>query len=188
MTQEQLNTLIAEEMNKWQPIYEYATLFIDRANERNKKFKWIIWLYKERYAELIIALMGGIITYFHQSDTKNSIYALVVLLALLFIVGKLWPNLVEDSDIKELSSMQKQTSLYLNNLSRWLPRLDLHEKTTSKEVAFIEQEYIAAQVAQMSLFDRYSSIHGTLDAKLNVRAKERAEENLKPFQKYISNE
>lgn len=188
MTQDTLNNIIAEEMNKWQPIYEYASLFIDRANERNKKFKLIIWLYKKRYTELIVTLLCGILTYYQQAEILKLAFAITMVLLLLFIIGKIWPDIVDDSNIKELNSMQIMTNLYLANLRRWLQKLDLHVKVTSKEVSFVEQEYYVANTAQALLFDRYSTIHGKLDKDLNTRAKERANDNLKPFQRYITYE
>ena len=188
MTQEQLNTLLAEELNKWQTIYEYATLFVDRANERNKRFNLVIWLFKEKYVELILAVLGCITAYRFQTDAFVLIVVFSLLLFLLFIFGMVWSNFSDDKKILELNCLQRQTSSYLANLKRWLARMDLHEKQTNNEVKFIEQEFNVAQMAQTPLFDIYSSHHGKLNKIMNERAKERAKENLKPFQTYIQNE
>ena len=72
MTQDQLNTDIAQELNKWQPIVEYGRLKIDEDNDIRSEYKWLI-IFKNSVAGQLISTIIDFVLSQKVSYTNDSL-------------------------------------------------------------------------------------------------------------------
>lgn len=190
MTQEQLNNYIAEDLNKWQPIIEYARIFLDEDKALRAKYKWLIYIKNCLPWSLLISLVGAILSYY------NDKFILFITLGVCcaFMVAAayfIWQQkdrlsmLVSEKERLELESLMESTNKFLSKLKRWLAELDYHSKVKTNDVISIEKQYLEAQAEILPCENRFSIIHGNLVPEWNARAKQIADERLQPLKQYI---
>ena len=189
MTQEQLNNYIAEDLNKWQPIIEYARIFFDEDKALRDRFKWLLYIKRCLPWSFLISLLGAVLSFYNDKIVLSVILvtcAVFIIIAAIFIwlhKEKL-SRLVDEKDKMELEYLMDSTNKYISKLKRWLAELDSHTKVSTKDVASIEKQFMEAQAEVLSNENRFSIIHGNLVTEWNVRAKQIADERLQPLKQY----
>ena len=190
MTQEQLNNYIAEDLNKWQPIIEYARIFIDEDKALRDRFKWLLYIKHCLPWSFLISLLGAVLSFYNDKIVLSVILvtcAVFIIIAAFFIwlhKEKL-SRLVDEKDRMELKHLMDSTNKYISKLKRWLAELDSHSKVSAKDVSSIEKQFVEAQAEILPNENRFSIIHGNLIPEWDKRAKEFADERLKPLKQYI---
>lgn len=190
MTQEQLNNYIAEDLNKWQPIIEYARIFLDEDKALRDRYKWLLYIKRCLPWSLIISLLGAVLSFYNDKFTLSvtlGLFSVVVVIAAIYIwrqKDKL-SKLVDEKDRMKLEHLMDSTNKYLSKLKRWLAELDSHSKVSAKDVSSIEKQFIEVQAEILPNENVFSIIHGNLVPEWNIRAKQIADERLKPLKQYI---
>jgi hypothetical protein len=187
MNQEQLNNCIAEELNKWQPILEYARIYIDEAKDFRKNHLWAnCWkptLLIEGLGTVICAIISKI------EDLSVLCYIGIFLFLLLcitaFVCYKYRKKLVSKDEIEKLCNLSVNLNKYIIRLQTWLVSLDNRKKVTKAEVDCIEKEYRQAVVSMADVEEQFSNIHGNIIPEWQKRAKEYAAKRLEPYKQYI---
>lgn len=189
MTQEQLNNYIAEDLNKWQPIIEYARIFLDEDKALRAKYKWLIYIKNYLPWGFLISLFGAVLSFYND---KVILYITLGVLCAFMVAGTyyIWRQkdrlsmLVSKKERKELENLMDSTNKYLSKLKRWLAELDSHFKVKTNDVISIEKQYLEAQAEILPCENRFSIIHGNLVPKWDERAKQIADERLQPLKQY----
>lgn len=190
MTQEQLNNYIAEELNKWQPIIEYARIFLDEDKALRDRYKWILYIKRCLPWSFFISLLGAVLSFY------NDIFILTVILGIcvIFIIIAaifIWSQkeklsrLVEEKERMELEHLLDSTNKYISRLKRWLAELDSHSKVSAKDVSSIEKQFVEALAENLPNENRFSIIHGNLVPEWEIKAKQIADERLQPLKQYL---
>lgn len=190
MKQEQLNTYIAEEMNKWQPILEYGRIYLDEDKALRDKYMWLIWLKTCLPWSLGLTIIEGAFSLFCNQSLLYILLSIFIFftIAISLVIYKnrnVISKFAGENDKSELNSLLEATNSYLSKLGRWLAELDSHIKTVSTTVDAIEKEYIEAKANQLPNDNKFSRIHGNLNEDWVVRAKYLADKRLQPFKQYI---
>lgn len=190
MTQDQLNTDIAQELNKWQPIVEYSRMKIDEDSEVRKNFRWLVWLNKCKFGGIIVTVAQSILT----ACFSNSILYIVLLILLsamvifgiiLFVNRRTLKKIMRDSEKKELGSLLDDGNRYIDNLGRMLIKTSPDNRLTKTTVQEIESDYRNSKTLMALKENRFSILNGKIDPLLQQKAHEIADERLKRYQYYI---
>lgn len=190
MTQEQLNTDIAQELNKWQPIVEYSRMKIDEDNEVRMNFRWLVWLNKCKSWGLIVTVAQSILT----ACFSNSILYIVLLILLsamvilgvvLFTNRRTLKRIMKDSEKKELGTLLDDGVRYIDNLGRMLIKTSPDNRLSKTTVLEIESDYRNTKTLMAPKENRFSILNGKIDPLLQQKAHEIAEERLKRYQYYL---
>ncbi len=190
MTQEQLNNYIAEDLNKWQPIIEYARIFLDEDKVLRNRYKWLSYVKGYLPWSFLISLLGAVLSFYNDKVVLSVILvicAVFIIIAAIFIwhQKEKLSRLVDEKDRIELEHLMDSTNKYISKLKRWLAELDSHSKVSAKDVSSIEKQFVEAQAEILPNENRFSIIHGNLIPEWDKRAKEFADERLKPLKQYI---
>lgn len=190
MTQEQLNNYIAEDLNKWQPIIEYARIFLDEDKALRAKYKWLIYIKNCLPWSFLLSMFGAVLSFYNDKFVLSVILAtcaVFIIIAAIFIwhQKEKLSRLVDEKDRIELEHLMDSTNKFLSKLKRWLAELDSHSKVSAKDVSSIEKQFVEAQAEILPNENRFSIIHGNLIPEWDKRAKEFADERLKPLKQYI---
>ena len=189
MTQDQLNTDIAQELNKWQPIVEYGRLKIDEDNDIRSEYKWLIIFKNSVAGQLISTIIDFVLS---QKVSYIFYYVLGVLVLCLSIT--LIVCLVNIKTIKKLMSKKNKDEIYgklndaqsyLNNLGRWLIETAPDNKHSKVALKDLESDYRVAKNNVTSLENRFSILYGKIDPILEDKAKDKADKNLQRYKKFI---
>lgn len=190
MTQDQLNTDIAQELNKWQPIIEYSRMKLDEDTEVRSNFKWLVYLYKCMPFGIIGTIVEGIVSCYVTSEYLFPL--LLVLISIVLIIGiilffkkKTIKKLIKDSDKKELNSLLDEGVRYIDELGRMLINTAPNSKQTKAFVLEIESDYRNSKTLMAPKENRFSVLNGKIDSELQQKAHQVAEERLKRYQYYI---
>ena len=171
MTQEQLNTDIAQELNKWQPIVEYSRMKIDEDNEVRMNFRWLVWLNKCKSWGLIVTVAQSILT----ACFSNSILYIVLLILLsamvifgivLFVNRRTLKKIMRDSEKKELGSLLDDGNRYIDNLGRMLIKTSPDNRLSKTTVQEIESDYRNTKTLMAPKENRFSILNGKIDPLL----------------------
>lgn len=190
MTQDQLNTDIAQELNKWQPIVEYSRMKIDEDSEVRKNFRWLVWLNKCKFWGIIVTVAQSILT----ACFSNSILYIVLLILLsamvifgivLFVNRRTLKKIMRDSEKKELGSLLDDGNRYIDNLGRMLIKTSPDNRLSKTTVQEIESDYRNTKTLMAPKENRFSILNGKIDPLLQKKAHEIAEERLTRYQYYI---
>lgn len=111
MTQDQLNTDIAQELNKWQPIVEYGRLKIDEDNDIRSEYKWLIIFKNSVAGQLISTIIDFVLS---QKVSYIFYYVLGVLVLCLSIT--LIVCLVNIKTIKKLMSKKIRMNYMVSSM------------------------------------------------------------------------
>ena len=190
MTQDQLNTDIAQELNKWQPIVEYSRMKIDEDSEVRMNFRWLVWLNKCKLWGIIATVAQGVLT---ASFSCSILYiVLVILLSAMVILGivlyvnrRTLKKIMKDSEKKELGSLLDDGVRYIDNLGRMLIKTSPDNRLSKITVQEIESDYRHAKTLMAPKENRFSILNGKIDQLLQQKAHEVAEKRLKRYQYYI---
>ena len=144
MTQEQLNNYIAEDLNKWQPIIEYARIFFDEDKALRDRFKWLLYIKRCLPWSFLISLLGAVLSFYND---KVVLSVILVICAVFIIIAAIYiwhqkeklSRLVDEKDRIELEHLMDSTNKYISKLKRWLAELDSHSKVSAKDVSSIEK-------------------------------------------------
>ena len=190
MTQEQVNNNIAEELNKWQPIFEYGRIFLDEDKALRDKYKWLIFLKKYLPWGFGLTVIEGILSFWSNTTFMYVVLGLFVLFIIVAIViiyrNRITISKIVDMEKRaELEGLLELTNNYLSKLGRWLAELDSHFKVSSSHVTSIEKEFIEAKAIQLPNDNKFSMIHGNLNPEWVARAKDFADKRLQPLKQYI---
>lgn len=190
MTQEQLNTDIAQELNKWQPIIEYSRMKLDEDTEVRSNFKWLVYLYRCAPLGIIGTVVEGIISCCVNSDFLFPlllilIAVVIVICMILLFKRKTIKKLINDSDKKEFYSLLDDGVRYLDELGRMLINTAPGRKQTNTSILSIESNYRNSKTLMAPKENRFSVLNGKIDKELQQKSHQVAEERLKRYQYYI---
>lgn len=190
MTQEQLNTDIAQELNKWQPIVEYSRLKLDEDKEVRSNFRWLLLLNKCKLWGVIATAIEGVLTFCISSNILFVLLAILLSLMLILAIvlyanRRTLKKIMKDSEKKDLCTLLDDGVLHIDNLGRMLIRTSPDNKLNKTIVQEIESDYRNAKTLIASKENRFSILNGKIDPLLQQRAHEIADERLKRYQYYI---
>ena len=190
MNQAQVNNCIAEELNKWQPIFEYGRIFLDEDKALRDKYKWLIFLKKYLPWGFCLTVIEGIFSFLSNITFMYVVLGFFILFVIVSIIiiycNRITISKIIDTEKRaELEGLLELTNNYLSKLGRWLAELDSHFKVPSSHVTSIEKEFIEAKAIQLPNENKFSMIHGNLNPEWVARANDFADKRLQPLKLYI---
>ena len=190
MTQEQLNNYIAEDLNKWQPIVEYARIFLDEDKALRERYKWLLYIKGYLPWSFILSLLGAVLSFYNDITILSVILGICSVFIIISTIY-IWcqkdnlSKLVDEKDKMKLEHLMDLTNKYISKSSRWLAELDSHLKVSAKDVSLIEKQFIEAQAEILPAENKFSIIHGNLVPEWEIKAKQIADERLQPLKQYL---
>ncbi|MBR4553882.1 MAG: hypothetical protein IKO20_09245 [Bacteroidaceae bacterium] len=190
MTQEQLNNHIAEDLNKWQPIIEYARIFLDEDKALRDKYKWLLVIKDLFPWSLGLSLLSSFFPFISNQIVifiLMGVFFSLTIVAVIIIYRKrdTLSKFINKKDREELVDLIDSASRYISKLSRWLTELDSHIEVNPSDVFSIEKLMIESQTEILIVENKFSRIHGNLVPEWDARAKKIARKRLQPLKQFI---